>query len=226
MKNCIYKFLNKENEIIYIGKAKNLKNRLRNHNHLPKACYDEVVKKEFCILDTEDDMDFAERYYISKYKPKYNSIMIGKEITIDIPNLNNMCWLEYGSSKQMQKQLLTKVEETKRVVRCQYDILHKIEELKKMSIQYKYAISDIKIKIDNAESVYSKTDEYQELMNKGYSYYFGVGWKDYKGTTLLIPISQERMKYEELLSKSKELKKTYDEILSTIKTISKEYIAV
>ena len=28
MKNCVYRFLNKDNEIIYVGKAKNLKNRL------------------------------------------------------------------------------------------------------------------------------------------------------------------------------------------------------
>ena len=30
MKNCVYRFVNENNEIIYIGKAKDLRNRINN----------------------------------------------------------------------------------------------------------------------------------------------------------------------------------------------------
>lgn len=90
--NCIYRFKNSCDEIIYIGKAKNLKNRLNSHNHLPKECYMERKKIEFTMFETEDDMDFAERYYIPKIKPKYNDQMKDREITFNISNFNDVKW--------------------------------------------------------------------------------------------------------------------------------------
>lgn len=84
MKNCVYRFLNQEGEIIYIGKAKNLKNRLYNHKHLPKDCYEERATVEYVAFETEDDMDFAERYYIPKYKPKYNYIYADSNLRVSV----------------------------------------------------------------------------------------------------------------------------------------------
>lgn len=103
--NCVYRFLNKEGEIIYIGKAKNLKVRLSNHEHLPKECYLERDKIEFVLFKTEDDMEFAERYYIPKYKPKYNVIWSEREISIDIPSLDNKKWIEYGNKEYIMEQI-------------------------------------------------------------------------------------------------------------------------
>lgn len=77
--NCVYRFLNKYNEIIYVGKAKNLKNRLSNHNHLPKECYKERDRIEFICLNNEFDMDLAERYFITKINPKYNTVLNKKK---------------------------------------------------------------------------------------------------------------------------------------------------
>jgi excinuclease UvrABC nuclease subunit len=62
MKNCVYRFVNENNEIIYIGKAKDLRNRINTHNHLPKECYEERTRIEYTSFETETDMDFAERY--------------------------------------------------------------------------------------------------------------------------------------------------------------------
>lgn len=92
MKNCVYRFLNKDNEIIYIGKAVNLKNRITNHSHLPKECYNERVKIEFVEFDTTDDMDFAERYYIMKFKPKYNTVLSDKNMNISSMELDIKIW--------------------------------------------------------------------------------------------------------------------------------------
>lgn len=40
MENCIYRFLDINKKLLYIGKAKNLEERLSNHNHLPIECYE------------------------------------------------------------------------------------------------------------------------------------------------------------------------------------------
>jgi excinuclease UvrABC nuclease subunit len=90
--NCIYRFLNDSNEIIYIGKSKNLKHRLQEHNHLPKECYKECRKIEYTMFNTEYDMDLAERYYIPKFKPKYNDLMKFREVTLSIDIFDNVKW--------------------------------------------------------------------------------------------------------------------------------------
>lgn len=105
-KNCIYRFLNKDNEIIYIGKAKDLKQRISSHTHLPDKCYDETKSIEFVMFDTEDDMNFAERYYIPKYNPMYNTIWAERNITLNIPDLDNKHWLKYTNDKDIEIQIL------------------------------------------------------------------------------------------------------------------------
>lgn len=87
MKNCIYKFMNRDGEVIYIGKAKDLKNRLSNHKHLPEECYEELAYIMYASFDTEYEMDFAELYYIDKIFPKYNTINKDNGITFTIQEL-------------------------------------------------------------------------------------------------------------------------------------------
>lgn len=105
LRNCIYRFINQEGKIIYIGKAKDLKNRLRTHSHLPEVCYKETLKIEFCLFNTEDEMDFAERYFIPKFNPKYNTVLKDKSITFDIPQLDNVNWYEFGEDDFMKFQV-------------------------------------------------------------------------------------------------------------------------
>jgi excinuclease UvrABC nuclease subunit len=72
----VYKFLDDNNNIIYIGKAKNLNHRIINHfgkfGHLPKECYKNISKIEYCIFNTNTDMSIFEIYMINKYRPIYN----------------------------------------------------------------------------------------------------------------------------------------------------------
>ena len=103
MKNCVYRFLNQEGEIIYVGKAKNLKNRLNNHKHLPKHCYEERATIEYVAFETEDDMDFAERYYIPKYKPKYNYIYAERDLRVSVRELDKQKWELYESTDFFRK---------------------------------------------------------------------------------------------------------------------------
>ena len=68
----VYRFKNLKEEIIYIGRAKKLKERMNRHKHLPKECYDEVSKVEYITLSNDDESSIYERFLINKHLPKYN----------------------------------------------------------------------------------------------------------------------------------------------------------
>lgn len=70
----LYKFINKDNSIIYIGKTdkNNIYKRLSNHNHLPQECYEEIDKIFYSQCDNLSDLAVLEPYFINIYHPKYN----------------------------------------------------------------------------------------------------------------------------------------------------------
>ena len=100
MRNCVYRFLNKDNEVIYVGKAKNLKSRINNHNHLPKECYQERDHIEYIRFKSEADMNFAERYFIMKLNPKYNTILADKDFNINSFELDEKEWCLYTGKEE------------------------------------------------------------------------------------------------------------------------------
>ena len=74
----IYRMLNDKGEIIYIGKAKNLKNRVssyfRNQNASPKqqAMVAKVANIEVTVTHTEGEALLLESQLIKRHKPRYN----------------------------------------------------------------------------------------------------------------------------------------------------------
>ncbi len=74
----VYFFFNSKNQIIYIGKAKNLKNRVRQYfrqndsRYLIPLLVEETVKIDFIITRNEETALILENEQIKKYKPKYN----------------------------------------------------------------------------------------------------------------------------------------------------------
>ena len=75
----VYKFLNSENEIIYIGKAKNLKNRVKSYLNIRKGEGKRIAKLkssikyiETIITKTESDALILEQGLISKIRPIFN----------------------------------------------------------------------------------------------------------------------------------------------------------
>lgn len=74
----IYKYYNTEDELIYVGKAKNLKKRISSYfikNHQSFKTH-ELVKNinriEFTIVNNESDAFFLENSLIKQYQPYYN----------------------------------------------------------------------------------------------------------------------------------------------------------
>lgn len=73
---CIYRFLDKDNNIIYVGKTVDLVNRMTTHfsgGHLDESCYEQVNKIEYIKCENQADMNIKEIYFINKYKPKFNT---------------------------------------------------------------------------------------------------------------------------------------------------------
>ncbi len=75
----VYKFFNSEHEIIYIGKAKNLKNRVKSYLNVRKAEGKRIAKLkssikyiETIITKTESDALILEQGLISKKRPQFN----------------------------------------------------------------------------------------------------------------------------------------------------------
>ena len=98
--NTIYRFLDSNNNIIYIGKSIHINERIRNHRHLVQECYDNTSKIQYTTFDTQNDMDLAEIYLISKIKPKYNKIYKDNNVTIIIDELDYIDWYDYDNTVQ------------------------------------------------------------------------------------------------------------------------------
>lgn len=78
----IYIMKDEGNEIIYVGKAKNLKNRVRQYfqvskGHSPKAVamVERIRNLEYIITDTEIEALILECNLIKKHRPKYNILL-------------------------------------------------------------------------------------------------------------------------------------------------------
>ncbi len=80
-KSGVYIMRSRDNEIIYVGKAKNLKNRVRSyfksHNHAPKvrSMLDNVENFEYIITDSELEALVLENNLIKENMPKYNILL-------------------------------------------------------------------------------------------------------------------------------------------------------
>ena len=77
----VYKMLNRTGTVIYIGKAKNLKNRVSqyftqsNHNNKMQALQKNIYDFSVIITKTETQALLLENDLIKQYKPKYNILL-------------------------------------------------------------------------------------------------------------------------------------------------------
>ena len=77
----VYQFFDKSGEIIYVGKAKNLKSRVSSYfqknvdRYKTRVLVSKVVDFKYIVVDTEDSALLLENNLIKKYKPKYNILL-------------------------------------------------------------------------------------------------------------------------------------------------------
>ena len=78
----VYRFLNKDDIILYVGKAKNLKKRLasyfgnkKHQQNKTRALVKNAHRIAFTIVETEQDALLLENTLIKRYQPRYNVML-------------------------------------------------------------------------------------------------------------------------------------------------------
>ena len=77
----VYQFYNEKSEILYIGKAKNLKKRVKSYftkshdNNRTRLLVKKIFLVKHIIVETETDALLLENSLIKEYKPRYNVLL-------------------------------------------------------------------------------------------------------------------------------------------------------
>lgn len=99
----VYRFLNKANQIVYVGKTGHLEKRMTEHfsrqGHLTEGQYKQVKKIEYTELKFQLDMDILEKYLINLWKPSFNSVDKDSNITLFSFNNVSLKWKDFDKKK-------------------------------------------------------------------------------------------------------------------------------
>ena len=77
----VYRMLSKDDEVLYVGKAKNIKKRITSYTHIDKLTtrlqrmVAQIHKMEFIIVENENRALIVENELIKKYHPRYNILL-------------------------------------------------------------------------------------------------------------------------------------------------------
>ncbi len=95
----VYLMRNSLREVIYVGKAKNLKNRVRqyfqnskNHSEKVRAMVKNISEFEYIVTDSEVEALILECNLIKKYSPKYNILLKDDKYFPFIKITNEKLW--------------------------------------------------------------------------------------------------------------------------------------
>jgi len=89
----IYQFWDSEKELIYIGKAKDLRNRVTSYFNNPnvnaktKVLVSKIRDITFTIVDTEIDAWLLENSLIKKHQPRYNVMLKDDKTNLSVAYL-------------------------------------------------------------------------------------------------------------------------------------------
>ena len=84
----IYKFVNENGSVLYVGKSKNIKSRIQSHIR-EKDWIQENQNIYIAEACSQTDMDIYELYYINKLSPKYNiANAYNFEFSIELDEIN------------------------------------------------------------------------------------------------------------------------------------------
>lgn len=157
----IYKFYNIDKEVIYVGKAKSLKSRIKqyfkknySHSTRTKKLVENIVDIKFIAVDSELEASILETSVIKQLQPKYNVIMKDDKNYIyikitneDFPRIQLVRKIEKDNAKYIgPKSARVKVEST-------LNLLKKI-------FAYRHCNLDIAINTNKKLIITNKTIKY------------------------------------------------------------------
>ncbi len=181
----VYLFKNKNEEVLYIGKAKVLKNRvnsyfLKNGGHTGKTrvMVKHIVNVDFIVVETELDALLLENNLIKKYQPRYN-VMLKDDKTypwICIKNerfprvISTRKKIEDGSqyfgpyaSVKMMRAVLNLVNSMYKIRTCKYDLSEKNIERQKYRVCLEYHIGNCLGPCAGHQSEESYNDQIEDI---------------------------------------------------------------
>lgn len=89
----VYKHLDEDENILYIGKSKSLLYRQRQHKKNAEW-FEEVDSIEYCTFSSKSEMDLVEVYLINTLNPKYNKKDKRDDIFTSL-KLDELNWLQF-----------------------------------------------------------------------------------------------------------------------------------
>lgn len=207
----IYQFLNKDNNIIYIGKAKNLRSRIHSYfrSKLDSPKTVALVKRvcDFDIIATENEIEalVLENNLIKKHKPRYNVnlkddktfpyIRVTKEPfpqifpTRDVIQDGSKYFGPYTDVKSM-KSSLRMINKIFKIRSCSYHIDDEVIAKKKIKVCLDYHIK----KCDGPCEGFISVEDYGKMVNQVVKVLRG------KTTILIDELKEEMIRASEKLN--------------------------
>ena len=158
-----YQFYDADGEIIYVGKAKNLKSRVSSYFHTDvdrfktKVLVSKICDISYTVVNTEEDALLLENALIKKYNPRYNvllkdgktypSICITKEYLPRIfstRTINKKLGVYYGPYSHVSSMyaVLDLIKKLYRPRTCRFPINQESIEKKKHQVCLEYHINN------------------------------------------------------------------------------------
>ena len=128
-----YQFYDEEKTIIYVGKAKNLKNRVSSYFHTEvdrfktKVLVSKIFDISYTVVNTEEDALLLENSLIKKYNPRYN-VLLKDGKTYPSICITNEFFPRIFKTRTINKKFGTYYGPYAKVS-AMYDILNLIKEL-------------------------------------------------------------------------------------------------
>ena len=182
----IYKYYSSENELLYVGKAKNLRKRVSSYFIKKHVSYKthELVNRihyiEFTIVNSEQDAFFLENSLIKKFQPRFNInlkddksypyIVIKKEPFPRIFLTRKL--IEDGSeylgpytSVQRVRELLSFIKQTIPLRTCTLNLTERNIEKKKFKVCLEYHLGNCKGPCEGLQSDGDYKEGIQQIKN-------------------------------------------------------------
>ena len=182
----VYQYFDKDNKIIYVGKAKDLKKRVTSYftktqeNGKTRVLVKKIVHIKHIVVNTETDALLLENNLIKKHKPRYNVLLkddksyplicIKKErfpkvfMTRNVVKDGSEYFGPYTSVKTV-RVLLDLIKDLYPLRNCSFDLSEKNIEEGKYKVCLEYHLKNCKGACEGLETVENYNESIKEIRN-------------------------------------------------------------
>jgi len=223
----IYFFRNNKNEIIYIGKAKSLRNRVRSYFsgiNKKDAKTQVLVRKikdvDWLVVRSEAEALLAEANLIKEHKPRYN-VFLKDDKTFPYIRITNEDYpkIEIMRMKNLKKDIhtyfgpYTDTRYLRRVLKSIYQIFPQTNQ----------TLKHLKINFNKGEGLSVSRDEYNDMIEKIKMFLKGRSLEVRTGIKNKMDEASSRLMYEEAARYRDQLS-AIDNFLSKQKKVSHDFM--